>query len=113
MASVSADVMRPSSAPTHDDDRLRLVGSEGILEVRGGHVYVIDGKGERELSPVHTEKELFEEFMLEILGDGKCRVSAEDAFSATRTALAARESQDTGKTVRIGEVGQRSQDEKG
>ena len=113
MASVSADVMRPSSAPTHDDDRLRLVGSGGILEVRGGHVYVIDGKGERELSPVHTEKELFEEFMLEILGDGKCRVSAEDAFSATRTALAARESQDTGKTVRIGEVGQRSPDEKG
>lgn len=105
MASVSADVMRPSSAPTHDDDRLRLVGSEGILEVRGGHVFVIDGEGERELALVRAEKELFEEFVLEILGEGRCRVTAEDTFSATRTALAARTAQDTGRTVRIGEGG--------
>ena len=42
MASVSADVMRPAAAPTHDDDRLRVVGSEGVLEVRGGRVFVID-----------------------------------------------------------------------
>ncbi len=102
MASVSADVMRPSAAPTHDDDRLRLVGSKGILEVRGGRVYVIDGEGERELPLVETEQELFEEMILEMQGKGKCRVSAEDAFFATRTALLARESEDTGKTVEIG-----------
>lgn len=115
MASVSADVMRPSSAPTHDDDRLRLVGSEGVLEVRGGRVYVIDERGERELSLVHTDKELFEEFMLELLGEGRCRVTAEDTFSATHTALAARESQDAGKTVWIRSCGQgeRSLNEKG
>ncbi len=101
MASVSADVMRPKAAPTHDDDRLRLVGSKGILEVRGRHVYVIDGDGERELPLVQTETELFEEMVLEIMGEGKCRVSAEDAFSATRTALFARESEDSGKTLAI------------
>ncbi len=103
MASVSADVMRPGTAPTHDDDRLRLVGSEGILEIRGGHVYVIDRYGDRELPLEHTDKELFEEFILEINGNGRCRVTAGDAFFATRTALAARESQDTGKTVCIDE----------
>ena len=101
MASVSADVMRPAKAPTHDDDRLRLVGSKGVLEVRFGKVFVIDEEGERELPLVETETELFEEFVLEIEGKGKCRVSAEDAFFATRTALAARESQDTGKSVEI------------
>lgn len=101
MASVSADVMRPGTAPTHDDDRLRLVGSDGVLEVRGGHVYVIDRQGERELPLVRPEHELFEEFLLEIIGEGICRVRAEDAFSATRTALAARLSQDTGNTVWI------------
>lgn len=101
MASVSADVMRPAAAPTHDDDRLRVVGSEGILEVRGGKVFVIDGNGERELNLVQSEAELFEEMVLEMCGKGKCRVSAEDSFFATRVALSARESQDTGKSVPI------------
>ena len=101
MASVSADVMRPAAAPTHDDDRLRLVGSEGVLEVRGGRVFVIDGMGERELNLVQTETELFEEMVLEMQGKGKCRVSAEDSFFATRVALSARDSQDTGKTVPV------------
>lgn len=101
MASVSADVLRPANAPTHDDDRLRLVGSKGILEVRAGRVFVIDEDGERELSLVQAETELFEEFVLEIQGRGKCRVSAEDSFFATRVALSARESQDTGNIVPI------------
>ena len=102
MASVSADVMRPKMAPTHDDDRLRLVGSEGILEVRGGKVYVIDCDGERELPLVNTETELFEEMVLEMQGKAVCRVTAEDAFFATKTALLARDSEDSGKLIEIG-----------
>ena len=101
MASVSADVMRPAAAPTHDDDRLRVVGSEGVLEVRGGKVYVIDGNGERELNLVQPEREIFEEMILEMRGGPKCRVSSEDSFFATRVALAARESQDSGRAVPI------------
>ena len=101
MASVSADVLRPAKAPTHDDDRLRLVGSSGVLEVRGGHVFVIDEDGERELPLVKTETELFEEFVMEMQGKGKCRVSAEDSFFATRVALSARESQDTGRIIPV------------
>ena len=101
MASVSADVLRPANAPTHDDDRLRLVGTKGILEVRAGRTFVIDEDGERELPLAQTETELFEEFVLEMQGRAKCRVSAEDAFFATRVALSARESQDTGKIVPI------------
>ncbi len=33
---VHADFLRPSSAKTHGDDRLRLAGSRGIVEVRDG-----------------------------------------------------------------------------
>ena len=101
MASVSADVMRPAAAPTHDDDRLRLVGSMGVLEVRGGKVFVIDEDGERELALVNPENELFEEMILEMQGKMKCRVTAEDSFFATRVALTARDSQDAGKTLPI------------
>ncbi|MBR6743842.1 MAG: Gfo/Idh/MocA family oxidoreductase, partial [Clostridia bacterium] len=101
MASVSADVMRPATAPTHDDDRLRIVGSEGVLEVCDGRVTVIDNEGKRELNIVQSERELFEEMILEMRGGEKCRVSAEDSFFATRVALTARESQDTGKALPI------------
>jgi ribonuclease HI len=93
--------MRPAAAPTHDDDRLRVVGSEGVLEVRGGKVFVIDGNGERELNLVQSQRELFEEMILEMRGGPKCRVSAEDSFFATRVALAARDSQDSGRIVPI------------
>lgn len=101
MASVSADVLRPEAAPSHGDDRLRLVGSKGILEVRGGCVTVIDSEGERELPLVSSETELFEEFLFEITGQGICRVRTEDAFLATRAALAAREAADTAKIVSL------------
>lgn len=101
MASVSADVLRPAAAPSHGDDRLRLVGSGGILEVRGGQVIVIDKEGERLLPLVQTETELFEELILEIRGEGQCRVRPEDGFLATRAALAARESEDTGRNIEV------------
>ena len=101
MASVTADVLRPAAAPSHGDDRIRLVGSEGILEVRGGAVTVIDKEGERVLPLVPSERELFEELLLEIRGEGQCRVRPEDGFLATRAALAARESEDTGRSVAV------------
>lgn len=41
MAGISIDYLRPSRAPTHDDDRIRAVGVHGILEVREGKVYLL------------------------------------------------------------------------
>ncbi len=40
-AMVHADYLRPSSAPTHGDDRIRVVGSEGQLEVCEGRCMLI------------------------------------------------------------------------
>ena len=60
-----------------------------------------DKEGERILPPVQTETELFEELILEIRGEGLCRVRPEDGFLATRAALAARESEDTGRNITV------------
>ncbi len=56
LASVHADFLRPSSAPTHGDDRLRIAGTEGVAEVRGGRVYLInaDGASEPALLPAQS-----------------------------------------------------------
>lgn len=102
LASVSADYLRPKDAPTHDDDRLRIVGTKGILEVRGGKVCLISDGGERIIENVAPERALFEEFALEISGEGVCRVSAEETFNVTEIALIARQSADEGRKIGIG-----------
>ncbi len=39
-AVVHADYSRPQQAPTHGDDRLRLAGSKGVVEVRGERCFL-------------------------------------------------------------------------
>ena len=47
----SLDYLRPESAPTHGDDRIRLAGTRGVLEIREGRACPIkdEAAGLREL----------------------------------------------------------------
>ena len=70
-ASLSVDYCRPSGAGTHGDDRLRLAGTEGVIEVRSGRVYMISASEEREL-PLLQDESVFTAF-LETLSDSELR----------------------------------------
>ncbi len=99
LSSASLDYLRPDSAATHDDDRIRVAGTRGVLEVRDGRVYLIDdASGWREL-PLPPRQEIFADFLRAVEGRGECLVSAADSFYVTRACLLARESADTGKTI--------------
>lgn len=89
LASVSADFMRPMSSPTHDDDRVRVVCTEGVVEYMKGKVTVIDKDGEREL-PMLAAEDVFEQMIRRIEGED-VGVSPEDSFYVTRVALMARD----------------------
>ena len=58
---VHADYLRPAAAPTHGDDRVRIAGTTGVLEVRGGRCTIINAEGERDVTesvtvrPIHLE----------------------------------------------------------
>ena len=103
-ASVSIDYLRPPTAPSHDDDRIRIVGAEGVLEVREKQVLLINGgaSGARAL-PLPVERSIFAEFVDEILGaNGGTNFflpSAGDAFAATEASLKARQSADEYRLV--------------
>lgn len=97
VASVNADYFRPLSAPTHDDDRLRIAGSEGVVEYREGKVLLIDKNGRQEL-PLPKEQNIFEQFLRRIGGENT-GVTPEEGFAVTRLALAARRAADTGKKI--------------
>jgi predicted dehydrogenase len=45
-ASVSIDVFRPASAPTHGDDWIRVVGTIGVLEARPDEVKLINAEND-------------------------------------------------------------------
>lgn len=84
LASVSADFFRPEGAPTHDDDRIRVVGTQGILEYMNGTVTLTDKNGVTQL-PLMESQDVFRLF-LEDAG-----VSEQDSFYVTELALNLRE----------------------
>lgn len=95
IAAVNLDYYRPSVAPTHDDDRIRCVGTRGILEIREGNIHVMNESGCLMHTPT-AAPELFTEFL-----NGNEPIAPEEIFYLTRVALLARESADTKKEVRI------------
>ena len=100
-AMASIDYLRPEAAPTHGDDRVRVAGTEGVLEVIGGSVILIDGDGRRELPVPPPERELFSDFACSLTGGNDCLVPESETFELTRACLLARESADTGKIIRF------------
>ncbi len=98
IAAVNIDYMRPAAAKTHGDDRVRVVGSKGIIEVRDGKAWLLDDDKEMELE-LEEEQNPFIAYMEQVKGNGRCRVQAEDAFRSTRAALMARQAADEGRII--------------
>ena len=94
-ASLNIDFYRPFSMKTHGDDRIRVVGTDGIMEVFDDRYVLLDKNGTHELAP-KTAPKLTVEFMLE-----RPTLTSDEIFMLTRTALLAREAADTGKEVAL------------
>jgi predicted dehydrogenase len=102
MASVSMDYLRPKQAPSHGDDRIRLVGTEGVLEVRDQQVQLINGREEGiQVLPLLPKRELFTDFIDQVKRVGTCMVSAEDSFYVTEIGLKAVISADEKRVVSL------------
>ena len=87
IATMNLDYYRPAGAPSHGDDRIRLAGTEGVLEVSGGKVTLMTAEGTQVWEP-DSAPELLEEFLA---GGG---ISAEEIFYLTRVAIVARDGGD-------------------
>ena len=77
-------------------NKIRCVGTKGVLEVKDGRVLLIDSEGERY---IENEKapDLFEEFLL-----GKDTICREEVFYLTEIALLTSEAADIKKRIDIG-----------
>ncbi|KAF2958424.1 oxidoreductase [Thermotoga sp. Ku-13t] len=100
IATLTVDYLRPPGAETHDDDRLRIVGTEGILEVRDQSVLLTDEDGTRVVQN-QEQGYIFKDFLNHVLGRGRCMVTAEQSIYATYIALKAREAADERRIVTL------------
>jgi len=95
LAAMNLDYYRPSKAASHGDDRIRCVGTKGVLEVRDNCIYLSNENVNNVLKP-NDAPELLEEFL-----NGNSPISADEVFYLTKVALAARDSADLDKLISI------------
>ena len=102
-ATCHLDFLRPPNAPTHGDSRLRVVGSEGVLEVFevGEKVSLISPKGATGNLPLPPPVDLFAKFVGALRGEEEPLVSAEDSLSITRVCLKARDAADQDTWIKL------------
>lgn len=98
MASLTIDYLNPATAPSHGDDRIRVVGTEGVLEVRDNNVTLLNDQGMQHPENL-PEGDIFSDFLRQAAGEGSSRISAEEALASTRAALLAQRAADSGETV--------------
>jgi len=100
-AALTFDYFRPGSAPTHGDDRVRIAGEKGIVEVSGGEAVLLA----HDRPPQRLDKEeplaLFQEFVRHIEDGTALRITTQDAFAITELALRCREAADTRAPVSL------------
>ena len=102
-AMVNIDYLRPETAPTHGDDRLRVIGAEGVLEIKdlGARVELITQTHEPYNIPLPEHKSFFADFVKEIRGEGKHILSPEEPFEITRVALLAHQSAEQNMIIKL------------
>ncbi|MDC7240875.1 MAG: Gfo/Idh/MocA family oxidoreductase [Spirochaetales bacterium] len=92
-ASLSIDYCRPGAASTHGDDRLRMAGTEGVLEIREGRVFLIDSGEEREM-PLLPAESVFSSFLQACLSTESGRIWGDHALSVSEICLKSRDAAD-------------------
>jgi predicted dehydrogenase len=102
-ATARLDYLRPETAPTHGDDRLRITGSDGIIEASyhfSDFLLTTGKEPPREIKAEPTEN-LFVGFVRALREDKPSRIPAEDCFYVTEVVLKAREAADTKRLIEL------------
>lgn len=101
-AALTMDYLRPDTAETHDDDRLRLAGTEGVAEyMRATGVTVVTRKSKTRVVPLGEPKHLFSDFLDSVYNGKPTLLPLADIWRANDVMLAARDAANSGRAVRL------------
>lgn len=104
LAILRMDYLRPNSAPTHGDDRIRLAGTKGVAEYMAATgVTLIGGNDKpRTLTDLPAQGSVFVSYLQATFSGAKPEVALPDIWRINEITLAAHQSSLNGaKTVRI------------
>ena len=93
IATITADFLRPDGSARHDDDRLRVTGTRGMIEAMDGRVFLENDQPKRELilpEPIAPMADF-----LDSLNTPRSAELTRAALSVTRAALTARNTADS------------------
>jgi hypothetical protein len=87
------DYLRPETAPTHGDDRLRLAGTKGVVEYQAatGVTLVTDRQEPVTVRDLPPQRSLFLNFLDHVYNGKPTGLSMADIWRANEIVLAARE----------------------
>jgi predicted dehydrogenase len=103
IASLRMDYLRPDTAPTWGDDRLRLAGTCGVAEFQeaSGLTLVTDKRGPRQITDVPPDGSLFIDFLNSVYNGHNAGLVLRDIYRVNEIVLAARDSADRHQFVRL------------
>jgi predicted dehydrogenase len=104
-AALTLDYLRPVTAPTHGDERLRIVGTHGLIEASlvEHRVMLTTSHQEPQALPLPAQPDLCTLFVRSLQGEGSPPISCRAAFRITEIALKAQQAADTGHTISLQE----------
>ena len=107
-ATARMDYCRPAKAPTHGDDRLRVAGSQGVIETgnildsaRGGPLLLTAVEESQILKVPPVDDQPLTDFVRWVRTGQPCAVPPEDCYRMTEVVLRAREAAHTGRPQRV------------
>jgi predicted dehydrogenase len=104
MATTTVDYLRPEAAPSHGDERIRIAGTNGVIEISTGYQTgtLIDANGVTDLQTTPPTP-WYAHFLLSATGrsDVIPLHPQWELFRATEVALKAQRALDTGKPVSL------------
>ncbi len=103
VATVTLDYLRPQSAPTHADERLRIAGTRGVIEtalIEKRVTLITEGQPPRTL-PLVRQTDIFAQFARSLRGEGPPPMTLHEACRITEIAIKAQQAADTKAVVSL------------
>jgi predicted dehydrogenase len=103
IAELRMDYLRPDAAPTHEDDRLRVAGTKGIVEFTAatGVTVISEANKSRRLDTLPARGEIFVDFLDHIYNGKPSTLTLDEIFHTSRVIQAAEDSSRVGRVVRV------------
>jgi predicted dehydrogenase len=103
VAALTFDYLRPETAPTHGDERLRIAGTHGVIETAliEKKVTLITSDKAPATVPLVPQPDIFTQFARSLRGEAPPPLAVSDACRVTEIAIKAQQAADTGKSVSL------------